>query len=776
MGNSLRITTLASAIGIALIGASFSPGAHAAPANTANAASQAQASAREVYIIRFAEPGLLHYAGGAQGLRATAPGAQRKLDVHTQAAQAYSAYLQSQRDAHLQAIAQTLGRSLDVTHSYLITMNGVAAELSASEASRIATLPGVTRVRLAGEQHLDTYHGPEFIGSQGIWDGTNVPGNIGTRGQGIVVGVVDTGIASAHPSFADDPTCGVFNAGNHKLLSAVDCLTTDGSGACVGSDPEANSGNGHGVHTASTAAGNTLDATAVPPPVLPAPFTTMSGVASCASLRTYKVCATTNCSGAAIQAGIEGAIADQVDVINFSISGGTDPWNDTDRLFLDAVGADIFVAASAGNTSASVPDPIGEVNHLGPWVTTVAASTHDLNVSGTGLLNATGPGSPPANVQNISLTPGSGLNAGLPMTDVEIRHYAANEIGCTANGGFPANYFDGAVALISRGTCTFEEKINNAQGAGAVLAVIYNNVAGTINMSVGAASLPAYSIQQSEGNAFVAFIDASDPTPTTVDFTPAVQQGDVIAGFSLRGPSSLVSVTKPDISGPGVNIYAASDPGSANYQFLSGTSMSSPHLAGAGALLRAVHSDWTPAEVKSALMLTAFTDGHEEDRTTPWTPDDVGSGRADLTKAALVGFVMNETFDNFLAAEPPSGDPTTLNIPSARNMDCNGSCTWTRTLRNVLAGTGSWTITVNAPAGLDVTVDPQSFAFAGGDRIFGDGFDGTPLPPVPDLQTLTITATPTATLTDVTYAEIVFHEANGAAPDAHIYVAVQGAP
>jgi len=782
MGNSLRVTTLASAIGIALLAASAVSAAPAAPGVSSKAVTQEQANQRDVYIVRFAEPGLLHYSGGTQGLVATAPTAlqQRKLDVRSPASSAYSHYLESQRDSHLGAISQAIGRPLSVTHSYLVTMNGIAAEMSLAEARTIAQLPGVASVKRSVDQHTTTYHGPEFINAPAIWDGSGVPSGTGTRGQGVVVGVIDTGANSGHPSFADDATCGVFNAGNHKLLSAVDCLTTNGSGACVGSDPEANDGNGHGVHTASTAVGNTLDATADPPPVIPAPFTTMSGVAPCASLRTYKVCATNNCSGAAIQAAIEGAIADQVDVINFSISGGSDPWNDTDRVFLDAVGADVFVAASAGNTSASVTDPVGAVNHLGAWVTTVAASTHDLNVSGSGLLDTTGPGTPPANTQNIGLTPGSGLDPGAASTGLPMNHYAANEIGCTDGGGFPAGYFAGKVALISRGTCTFEEKINNAQAAGAVIAVIYNNAAGTINMSVGAASLPAYSIQQTEGQALVAFIDSLAPVspaggsdlifangfdPSTlggdaiVDFTPAVQQGDVIAGFSLRGPSSLVSVTKPDITGPGVNIYAALDTASNSYGYLSGTSMSSPHTAGSGALIRAVHPDWTPAEVKSSLMLTASPSGFEEDRTTPWTPDDVGSGRIDLSKAAEAGFVMNETFANFLAAEPPSGDPKTLNIPSARNMNCVDSCTFDRTIRNTLTTASSWTVTVNNPAGLNVSVDTTSFSFTGN---------------IAETQDFTITAEPTTTLSSPAFAEIVFHEASGAAPDAHIFVAIQG--
>ncbi|MGH8174427.1 MAG: S8 family serine peptidase, partial [Rhodanobacteraceae bacterium] len=779
MGNSLRVTTLASAIGFALISASFSPAAHAAPANTTKANTSASTNTRETYIVRFAEPGLLHYSGGTQGLVATAPSAnrERKLDAHSPAAQAYGNYLQSQRDAHLQSIAQALGHNIDVKHSYLVTMNGVSADMSLSEATRIAKLPGIVSVKRAGFQQLTTYRGPEYIGAPSIWNGSAVPGGVATRGQGVVVGVIDSGANSTHPSFADDATCGVFSPSNHKLLSAVDCSTTGGGGVCNGPNPEANNGNGHGVHTASTAAGNTLDSTAVPPPVIPAPFTTMSGVAPCASLRTYKVCETNQCSGAAILAGTENAITDGVDVINFSISGGTDPWNDSDRDFLDAVGADIFVSASAGNTSASTPNPIGEVNHLGPWVNTVAASTHDLNVSGFGLLNVTGPGTPPPEVQNIQMTPGSGTDAGDPMTGTDIRHYAANEIGCTANGAFPPDYFAGAVALISRGTCTFEEKINNAAAAGAVLAVIYNNAAGVLTMSVGGATLPAYMIQQVDGQNLITFIDASGGGPAdrifadgfevgsaegsaVTDFTPAVQQGDVIAGFSLRGPSALASITKPDITGPGVNIYAALDSATTGgYGYLSGTSMSSPHLAGSAALVRAAHTDWTPAEVKSAMMLTAYTNGTEEDQTTPWTPDDVGAGRVDLTKAALAGFVMNETFANFLAAEPPGGDPKTLNIASARNMTCVDSCEWTRTLRNTLTAPSSWTVTVNAPAGLDVSVDTPNFSFTGG---------------IAETHAITITAAPTTTLTDVTYAEVVFHEASGAAPDAHVYVAVKG--
>ena len=103
--------------------------------------------------------------------------------------------------------------------------------------------------------------------------------------------------------------------------------------------------------------------------------------------------------------------------------------------------------------------------------------------------------------------------------------------------------------------------------------------------------------------------------------------------------------------------------------------MSSPHLAGSAALVRALQPTWLPSEVKSALMMTSFNGGFKENGTTPWDPDDVGTGRVDLNQVAKAGLVMNETFANYLAANPATGgDPRTLNIPSVRDMNCTPNC------------------------------------------------------------------------------------------------------
>lgn len=793
MGKSVSFMTLTSAIGFALMGMGLQSSAdvHAADFE-ASIATQAvepsmagETAAIQIYIVRFAEAGLLHYRGGVSGIQSTAPlttDGHRKLDVHTSAAQAYTTYLIDQRNAHIVSINSALGRALNVTHRYTITANGIAVDLSAAEAATVAAVPGVKSVRLAGEQHLVTYRGPKFIGADKIWDGSATPNGAAgaTRGQGVLVGDLDGGTNSGHPSFANDPTCG-FTASVPKLV-AVDCSATDLSGVCNGANPEATPGFGHGVHTSSTIAGNTIDNTVTPAPVLP-DGVTMSGVAPCAAIHHYKVCQTNSCAGADIFAGIQNAIADQVDVLNFSISGGTDPWNDNDRDFLDAVNGDVFVAAAAGNLQAGQTDPHGLVNHLGPWVMTVAASTQDQLIGPQ--LTVTGPGTVPAVLVAIPLNPGNTTNTAttIDLNGQSLRTYPTNIIGCTASGGFPPNYFQAAIAVVRRGTCTFTEKITNAFIAGAQMVVIGNNQAGSINMdTTGSPMVPAFSIDQTPGDALIAFIAPNNPPPppadrvfadgfdgvvgTTGDYkraTPSAIQGDVLASFSYRGPTPAPTVnsTKPDISAPGVNIYAATDPASGEYQFMSGTSMATPHITGAAALQRAVHPHWTVEEVKSTVMMTATnTNGVEEDGTTPWVIDDVGSGRVDLTKAALAGLTMDETYANFLAADPAAatpGDVKTLNVPELRNMSCAlTGCTWTRTVRNRLGTPGTWNVTSTTASSFALTATPSTFALAPG---------GT--------QIITFMATPNTSISAVAFGMVKLAEASGQSPDQHITVAIR---
>jgi subtilisin family serine protease len=765
---SLHVSALASAIAVALVSGIAADEVRAQ--STAPAAEQ-----RQSYIVEFEEPGLLEAVRENAGDERVSDQSGRAAEaLSTVAALSYRGEIARAQDNHLQSIGARLGRAAAPTHRYQVTMSGVALDLSAAEAEAVAQAPGVASVRPAGVEYQQTYRGPTFVGAPSLWSGAAVPPpGVGTRGQNIVIGGIDGGTNSDHPAFANDPACG-FGMGNNKVLSSVDCSSTGAGGVCNGANPE-DIATGHGVHTISTAAGNTLSPASTPPPTLPPPHAAMSGVAPCAQVRTYKACQTSSCSGADLLASINNAIADGVDVITYSISGGTSPWNDFDRNFLDAVGAGIFVVAAAGNTSATITDPVGQVNHRGPWVVSVANSTHDETFSVPAILSATGPGTPPAATQNIGMTSGSTTPVGAALDDVPVR-IGANLRGCTAGGGFPAAFFAGAVALIERGDCNFSEKINNAQGAGALMAVIYNNAAGSISMDTTGVlvPIPSYSILQSSGQALNTFITANGATPTTVDFAPPSQRGDVLNAGSLRGPTPapLNMLTKPDITAPGTSIYAAGkDP--EQYMTMSGTSMATPHVAGGAALLRAIHPTWTPTEVASALMLTAAPAGTLSDAVTPWTPDDVGSGRMDLSKAARAGFVMNESFANFLAANPSTGgNPRNLNLPSLRNLACTTQCQWTRTVRNTLSQPATWNVTVEQQPGVTVTVAPSTFGF--GENIFAHGFEDGAAPA--GSQVLTITAQPSQALSSIRFVKVTFTEANDLAPPAHMWVAVQGAP
>lgn len=791
---SVHITTLASAVGVALVGAVTAPKLEAStlgaarfekpspvanrtaaiPGTLSESLGETQAPASGRYIVTFAEAGLVNYSGNVQGLARTAPhvdgvsqNSSRKFQIDSAASQSYKAYLETQRAAHVAAIEKKLGHALDIRFTYDVTRNGISAYLTPGEAAIVAKIAGVASVKPVGQKSTTTFRGPTFIGANKIWDGTSVPSySSATKGFGVKVGVIDTGTNIGHPSFADDPACG-FTAAAPKL-NPRDCTVNNGS-ACTGTNPNAADGEGHGVHTSSTAAGNTIDNTYTPAPLLPNGVT-MSGVAPCATLYTYRVA---DDDGLIyddyLTAAFQNVITDQVDVANYSIGptcGGGNPWADTD--FLDMENADIFVAASAGNTRSSCTSPIGRVANNGPWEMTVAASSQDQQVGPT--FSVTGPGTVDPVLTGIPVTPGSEPFTPPTLTGLPVKTYASNIAGCTDGGGIPAGTFTGAIAVLRRGAtntggtaCSFVEKVTNATNAGASAVIIGNNQAGTISMNTdGAPATPAYSISsQATSNALIDFALAnSTATGNLAAVGIGNIQGDVLAGFSFRGPTQGVydNLTKPDITGPGVNIYAALDDAEGSYGLMSGTSMSSPHIAGSGALIRAVHPDWTPMEVKSALQTTASIVGYQEDGTTQWTTDQVGSGRVDLSKAALAGLTMDETYANFVAANPNGGGlaQSQLNLASLRDVHCAGTCTWTRKFKNRLHASGSWTVTTTAPAGFTLTASPATFTLAQDAE-----------------QTVTFTATGSST--DIVFGSVTLHEGTDQSPDQHLTVAVKGA-
>jgi subtilisin family serine protease len=736
------------------------------PHTGAQQATQDSASGSAMYIIGLKSPPLAMYRGDKPSYAAAARKPDGKLDIQGPAASRYVQFLQAEQTQFFADASTLLGRSSRASapeFQFQHAFNGVVMNLTEAEAQRIKSMPNVALVEAYREYELLTDAGPALIGAPTIWNGTNTANGFRSRGEGIVIGVIDSGANLGSPSFADvdidgfdhtnplgtgnylgwcNPTNPNYNAArdvcSDKIIGGWDFTDTvfpAGNTEATGFEDE----NGHGSHTASTAAGSRRNAT-----ILGA-ATTISGVAPRANLVIYDACYTETATGRGLcpnvstLASINQAVADgAVDVINYSISGGEQPWTTAQSLaFLSAQNAGIFVAASAGNSG---PGP-GTIAHNEPWVTTVGNSTHDRSNFGF-LFNATGPTPVPTTVQNLQLRSGAippvatPIPLPLPTTTPII---VSPTIGVTNDGcaAYPAGTFlrgiDRAIAVVrwsaTAPTCGTTVRANNAITAGAAVVIFAPDTA--LN-AAGGANAPVFVVINNtvDNPNLIAFVNANAATATAsipATAVPFPGTPDVMNASSSRGPNPF-NFLKPDVTNPGTNVLAAVSrwavtpapgalipTGNNNVNLLTGTSMSSPHTAGAAALLKAVNRAWTPMQIKSALMMTAKNTGiFKENGTTPSDPFDRGAGRVDLNVAAKAGLLMNETGVNFSAANPATGgNPSTLNIPSFQNPACVGTCTFTRTVTGTTASAVTWTASVSGlPAG-SASVTPASFSVTG---------------------------------------------------------------
>ncbi|MCF7221069.1 S8 family serine peptidase [Marilutibacter chinensis] len=708
---------------------------------------------REIYIVGYTEPALANYQGDQAGLARPTRKASGRLDVASAAARAYVADLGQQQARHEADAARMLGRPMAIRKRMRHALNAVVTELTADEAAAVATMSEVAFVEPYREYELDTDRGPTHIGAGTVWNsgsglppGQTLPGTphlAGARGEGIVFGIVDSGINFGSPSFSATASDGYqhvnpLGSGNYlgtcapggvdegrcndKLIGGYDFVCDAPGNRCgvagIREEPGFGDTNGHGSHVASTAAGNprTVDFRGAQVGI--------SGVAPRGNIIAYDVCYTNIsdgrglCPNVSSAAAIDQAVADGVDVINFSIGGGSSPWSEAvSQAFLGAADAGVFVAASAGNSGPGA----GTLGHHEPWVTTVAAATHGRQ-GYEFLLSLTGPGVPPAPLQSVVLTPGSNGVAhtmAIPGTTpfVVAPDFDSGSDGCAA---YPGGTFQGAIAFVRRGGCSFSIKTNNATAAGAIAVVIANNAAGGLIPSVPGTTIPAFAITQADGDAVRDFASGASATAGIgYPATPVANTPDVLGGFSSRGPANY-ELVKPDVTAPGVAVLAA-DAGDTLEGFedlvglKNGTSMASPHVAGAAGLLKQLNPSWTPAEIKSALMMTATPEVLIEDGATPADPFAMGAGRVQVRNAARAGLVMDETTENYLAANPvDGGDVSELNLPGLNEQACVGICTFTRTFRSVRRPNVLWTARVE---GLKGFVWPALFRVKGGEQV-----------------------------------------------------------
>ncbi|MFF0152784.1 S8 family serine peptidase [Micromonospora sp. NPDC005203] len=698
-----------------------------------NAASQRAATdptALGVYVVELAEDPLTAYAGGVSGLARTRPEVGARLDVTSAPARAYRGHLDAQR----KAVAAAAG--VTVKAAYTAAFNGFSAKLTAEQ---VTTLRADKRVHaVTAAQALGTRTPPPTApapaapapGAPGATApaapeqppaggpaGKPVKPGPGT-GAGMVIGVLDTGIWPESASFAKKMpapstwhgTCqtGVAFVAEHcngKIVGAryfADTWLAGGGSVPEGEVLSARDMNGHGTHTASTAAG------------LPIPnvtidgrrFGPVSGVAPDAQIAVYKVLWNGMGFDADIIAGIDAAVADGVQVINFSIGSELGDWEANTPIgsaFLNATLAGVFVAASAGNTGIVS----GAISNAAPWVTTVGAAVTNLDEAtvklgdGTKLVGGSLDAMPGGDTPMVF-----GDQAGSPDLGA---------VYCEPGSLDPAKIKGMVVA------CALSDMFGSAaeiKAKGGAAMVVFDPVGNYRINSIFNFPVVYLPTEKQAGTLFNYLM--RHPTDAKASLRSGGDGSSVpglpsVADFSSTGPSSVaVGVLKPDLVAPGSDIIAAVSPAGnfgRAYDAYSGTSMASPYVAGAAAVLRAAHPTWSPGAVASALRTTAT------DTVGTSNPLDQGSGFINLAGAADPGLVIEPTAADLVTfSETAAPDGRELNLPaiSLREYDGTRPVTLTRTLTNVGKARETYRSSVSGLDGMKVTVTPASVTLAPG--------------------------------------------------------------
>ena len=698
-----------------------------------------KAGARSVWIVHFAEEPLASFRGGpvagagakAGALAATSPAAtgEQRLDVDSPASRAYRTVLASLREDRLAQASARIGRTLEPLFVYDVATNGMAVELTGAEARALAGVDGVASVAPEFVRKPATDAGPQWIKADVVWGSPGASGS--NQGEGQIVGVIDTGINPLHRSFSvgsiQNPLSGYLglcrtsaSAGcNNKLIGIYDHTT--GSGDNAGNeDNDGKDQDGHGTHVASTAAGNAFSVR------LGSGTYLLSGVAPKANIVSYKACEEeAKCRGSWTLAAIDQAVADKVDVINYSIGGSErDPWGYTDTLaMLKARDAGVVVVVAAGNDGPRPSTHSAPGN--APWVIGVANVSHDR-----------------ANVARVTLSggasapPGNGTLLGASLTETAYGPasivYGGNHGSALCASGpdvdalppstttspWNGQVFNGQIVVCDRGTYARVIKGLNVKNAGGGGMVLVNQAAEGDSLVADAHELPASHLGHADGAALKAWLGTGSGHTATIGRS-AVERlaafGDVLAASSGRGPVAG-DWLKPNLAAPGTNILAAyklTDGNAQQFAYMSGTSMATPHVAGAVLLLRKARPDWGPSQVESALQTTARASVRLPGGVAPATVADAGAGTIDVSRAVQAMLYFPVSGAEFRAANPSTGGrPRNLNLPSLVDGNCFVSCTFTRTVQN-MGNAGTWRVTSTMQGGT-LSASPSEFTIAAG--------------------------------------------------------------
>ncbi|KAL1363952.1 hypothetical protein HN51_012118 [Arachis hypogaea] len=669
--------------------------------------------------------------------------------------------------ASLQSLSTNSDSDSDpLLYSYKTAYNGFAASLDPQQAQALLASGSVLGIYEDTLYQLHTTRTPEFLGLETqttLWAGHSNE-DLGRALNDVIIGVLDTGVWPESKSFDDAgmPEIparwrGQCESGpdfspklcNKKLIGARSFsrgfhMASGNSGSGYpGRQKEPVSPrdkDGHGTHTASTAAGSPVANASL----LGYAIGTARGMAPQSRVAAYKVCWTDGCFASDILAGIDRAIEDGVDVLSLSLGGGSAPYfRDTIAIgAFAAVEKGIFVACSAGNSGPSK----STLANVAPWIMTVGAGTLDRDFPAFAVLGN-------KKFSGVSLYSGKGMGTE-PVSLVYFKNSNQSSSICLP-GSLDPDLVKGKVVLCDRGMNARVEKGQVVRDAGGVGMILANTAESGEELVADSHLLPAVAVGRIVGDQIREYV-GSDPKATAVlsfgGTVLNVRPSPVVAAFSSRGPNTVTrQILKPDVIGPGVNILAAwseaigpsglaQDTRKTKFNIMSGTSMSCPHISGLAALLKAAHPEWSPSAIKSALMTTAYTrdntrsllhDAAEGSFSNPWAH---GSGHVNPQKALSPGLVYDASTSDYvkflcsLGYSPEQlqilikhsgfnctkkfSDPGQLNYPSFSVMFGGKRVVrYTRRLTNVGEADSVYNVTVNVPPAVSVTVKPTRLVF-----------------------------------------------------------------
>lgn len=621
-----------------------------------------------------------------------------------------------------------------VLHQYQIVYNGIAVSASPAAIGRIAAMPNVARILPTATYEIALDHSVAFT------FGGRTNAQLGADGTGITIAIIDSGVDYTHAALggSGDPDDWASNnrtvteAGTFptaKVVGGTDLVGEfyDARGfhpvlrpACTDTpvpDADPLDDNGHGSHVAGIAAGMAFD-------------TFPQGVAPGATLFAVKLfsgCAldgTASTSSANVVAAIEvatdpdgdGDTSDHVDIINMSLGG---PFGrDTELTAVAsnaAVEAGVIVVASAGN-SGNIPYITGSPAAASRAISVAAGNDPGLRVQ---LVTVAGTASSNGEFESLegAFTPAladTGTRSGIAVRLGAPGSAAAQACSTGATPAPPApGSLTGMIPLIQRGVCTFQEKVMNAEAAGAIAVVVYNNVAGAgpivMGGTVGSVAIPAVMVGTSDGVAISAAIDSD--TTFTLDPNNLLPIPNRLQSFTSRGPRFGDSSIKPDITAPGGSIFSVAVASGTGGVSFSGTSMSSPHVAGVMALLRQLHPTWSIPELKSLAMNTATN--AEPVPGTPYPVTLMGAGRVRIDVAVDTESVVVPGSASFGVTEKSSTSPRTFETQLQVRNKGTSTKTFSLSTGFLFPSDDEGSITFSHPSTLTVGAGrSRSFTFA----------------------------------------------------------------